>query len=222
MKRTSLLILCILVPAVLLAQGPPPTQVPPPQQTPPATQTPPPQPPARPATPAPRPAAGDGAGASKVAVLDVQRALAENTDGKKAVAQLNAEGTKRQAELESKQKAIQEAQDKLRTQDRLLSDTVKADLTRQIERDTTDLQRATEDAQKAMQDMQAKLLSPIYQLTQKVLSAYANEMGLAVVFDVSNQASSIIYINDLADITTEIIRRLDAEIAKAKPPAGKN
>lgn len=219
MKRTSLLTFILLLPAVLLAQAPPAgqTQAPPPAQA--APQTAPPQ------TAAPRPAASQPAavpaGSSKVAVIDIQRALSENVDGKKAVGELNSEGARRQAELERLQKSIEEAQNKLRAGERVLNDQARAELTRSVETNTTELNRKTEDAQREMQELQGKLLQPIYQMTQRVLSAYANEMGFAVVFDTSSQASSIVYANDLVDITTEIIRRMDAEIAKTPKPGAK-
>jgi Skp family chaperone for outer membrane proteins len=210
--------LLILAPALLLAQTPPAGQTQAPPPTPPQTT-----PPAAPATP-PRQAAPSAtlSGTSKVAIIDIQRALSENVNGKKAVGELNSAGAKKQEELEKLQKSIQEAQEKLKTQDRLLNDQMREELNRTITNGTTELNRMTEDAQRDMQDLQNKLLQPIYQLTQRVLSAYANEMGLTLVFDTSSQASSIVYANDLADITTEIIRRMDDEIAKTAKPGEKN
>src|SRR5437870_1603197 len=68
-------------------------------------------------------------------------------------------------------------------------------------------------------DLQQQLFRPIMEQTQKVLQAYSAENGFAVVFDVSSQANSIIYVQDVADITTEIIRRVDANVAKAPAAA---
>ena len=75
-----------------------------------------------------------------------------------------------------------------------------------------------DDAQKELGDLQQQLFRPIMEQTQKVLQAYSAENGFAVVFDVSSQANSIIYVQDVADITTEIIRRVDADIAKTPTP----
>jgi len=157
------------------------------------------------------PAAG-----SKVAVIDFQGALAGNAMGKKAQEQLGAEVNKRQADMERTQKSLEDAQTKLRTQDKALSDAAKADLGRDIDRLTTDLQRKNDDAQKELQDLQQQLLRPIAERLQKVLDAYASEMGYAVVLD----AMSVVWRADAADITTEIIRRIDADVtATAKPAA---
>jgi outer membrane protein len=152
---------------------------------------------------------------TKVAVIDMQRAIVENAEGKKAQDQFVAEVTKRQGDFDKKQKALDEAQTKLRTQDKALSDAAKAELTKQIDQLTTEMNRMNEDAQKDLGTMQQDLLRPIADRTQRVLNAYAQESGLSVVFDVSNQASPIVYVSDLTDITSEIIRRVDAEAGKA-------
>ena len=125
-----------------------------------------------------------------------------------------AEVSRRQKDFEDKQKSLQDSQNKLQTQGQVLTDAVKADLGRQIEKLNTDLQRMNDDAQKDIGDLQQQLLRPIADRAQKVLQAYSVENGFAVVFDVSNQANNIIYVQDVADITTEIIRRVDTELVK--------
>ena len=202
----------MLLPAVVVAQNP----AAPPQAAPPAPaaaprQTPPPA--------ASSPGAGTAAAGSKVAVIDFQRAVTENQDGKKAQDEFLKEISKRQTDFDKKQKSLDEMQNKLKTQEKVLSDPVKADLTRQIDQTTTEMNRMNEDAQKELGEIQQRLFRPIAERASKVLNAYAQETGYSVVFDVSSQANSIIYVQDVADITTEIIRRVDAEAGKtaAKP-----
>ena len=196
MRKLSLVVLIgLLLPAALLAQAP-----------------------AAPPAPKDAPAA---AGAGRVAVVDFQKAVVENSEGKKAQEKFMAELNKRQKEFEDKQKALSEAQNKLQTQDKVLSDTVKADLAKQIDRLNTELQRMNDDAQKELGDFQQQLFRPIAERTQEVLKSYSAENGFAVVFDSSSQANSIIYVQEVADITTEIIRRVDAAAARAPAAAPK-
>ena len=185
----------MLLPAAVLAQAPAPAQAP--KETP----------------------AAASAGAGRVAVVDFQKAVIENAEGKKAQEKFMAEVNKRQKEFETKQKNLSDAQSKLKTQDQALSDPAKADLSRQIDKLNIELQRMNDDAQKDLGDLQQQLFRPIMEQTQKVLQAYSVENGFAVVFDVSSQANSIIYVQDVADITTEIIRRVDATVAKAPAAA---
>ncbi len=154
-------------------------------------------------------------GAGRVAVIDFQRAVTENADGKKAQEKFMGELNKRQKEFEDKQKALTDAQTKLQTQDKVLSDAVKADLAKQVDRLNTELQRMNDDAQKELGDLQQQLFRPIAEKTQDVLKSYSTENGFAVVFDSSSQANSIIHVDPVADITTEIIRRVDTTATKA-------
>ena len=212
-KTIQFSLLLILLPAALLAQGQAPAQ---PAQQPQAAPAPA-QPAVQPPKESPAPAAGAGAG--RVAVVDFQKAVVDNSEGKKAQEKFMAEVNKRQKEFEEKQKNLADLQNKLQTQNAVLGDPAKADLSRQIDRINTDLQRMNDDAQKELGDFQQQLFRPIMEQTQKVLQAYSAENGFAVVFDVSSQANSIIYVQDVADITTEIIRRVDANVGKAPAAA---
>jgi outer membrane protein len=171
-----------------------------------------------PAPPAAAPAVKESSAAGptgRVAVVDFQKAILENVEGKKAQEKLMAEVSKRQKDFEEKQKSLADAQNKLQTQGAALSDPAKADLSRQIDKLNTDMQRMNDDAQKDIGDLQQNLLRPIADRAQKVLQAYSAENGFSVVFDVSNQTNNILYVQDVADITTEIIRRVDSELLKA-------
>ena len=131
-----------------------------------------------------------------------------------------AELNRRQKEFEDKQKAMADAQTKLQTVDKALSETAKADLAKQVDKLNTELQRMNDDAQKDLGDLQQQLFRPIAEKAQEVVKNYSNENGFAVVFDLSSQANSIIYSQDVADITTEVIRRIDATPTKpAAAPA---
>jgi outer membrane protein len=188
MRKLNLIVLILLLPAALLAQAPAAT-------------------PAASSAPA-------GPGAGKVAVIDLQKAITENADGKKAQEKFMAEFTRKQKEFEDKQKQLTDNQQKLQTQDKALSDAAKAQLAKDIDRLNTDLQRMNDDAQKELGDLQQTLFRPIAEKAQDVLKSYSNENGFAAVFDVSSQANSIIYFQDVADITTEIIRKIDSTPTK--------
>jgi Skp family chaperone for outer membrane proteins len=185
------------------------------------------QTPAAPATPpqtaAPKPAATSSAAPSNgtVAVIDFMRALTENGEGKKATNKLNAEFTSRQTKLQAKQKEGQDAQSKLASGDKVLAESVKADLNKKIEQVSTDLNRMNEDYQREMQEMQQQYLAPIADVVKKVVANYAAEKGYAVVFDISQDANNIIFKSEGADITQEVIVRIDEETSKnpIKAPA---
>jgi outer membrane protein len=158
--------------------------------------------------------AASAPGAGKVAVVDFQRLVTENADGKKAQEKFTAELQKRQKEFEDKQKAMTEAQTKLQTGDKTLNDTAKSDLAKQVDRLNTELQRMNDDAQKELGELQQTLFRPIMEKAQAAVGTYSTENGFAVVLDSSAQASNIVHLDPVADITTEIIRRMDATPSK--------
>ena len=55
------------------------------------------------------------------------------------------------------------------------------------------------------------LFRPIADRVKKVVEAYAKELNLAVVV---NETEDMLFANDVVDITTEIIRRVNADIVK--------
>jgi outer membrane protein len=161
---------------------------------------------------------------STVVVVDFERAVVESAEGKKASEKFNAELQAKQTEMEKKQKELEDQQKKLQNGARTLSDAAKTDLQRDIDRRTRELQRADEDAQKELQAMRDELLRPIAERASAILQAMAVEQGYTIVIDLSNQESTVIWVNPRNDITAELIKRVDAatpqeagNIGAAKP-----
>jgi outer membrane protein len=155
-------------------------------------------------------ASGARAQLSTVVVVDFERAVVESAEGKKASEKFNAELQAKQSEMEKKQKELEDQQKKLQNGARTLSDAAKADLQRDIDRRTRELQRADEDAQKELQAMRDELLRPIAERASAILQAMAVEQGYTIVIDLSNQESTVIWVNPRNDITAELIKRVDA------------
>src|SRR5215471_69828 len=151
MRKLSLAMLILLLPAALLAQAPPATD---------------PTPPATPPAKAPAPAGPAGEKAGKVAVIDLQKAITENAEDKKAQEKFMVEFNKKQKEFEEKQKAMTDAQTKLQTQDKALQADFKAQLSKDVDKYNTELQRMNDDAQKDLGDLQQQLFKPIAEKTQ--------------------------------------------------------
>ena len=157
--------------------------------------------------------------ASKIVIVDFERAVVESAEGKKSSAAFNSKVEERQKEIEKRQKELDDATNKLRTQDRVLSDSAKLDLQRDIDRRTTELTRLNEDAQKELAGLRDQLLRPIADIASRILNAHAAEQGFTAVIDVSNPQNNVLYANPNSDITSELIKRIDAELAKQAKPA---
>ena len=156
---------------------------------------------------------------SKVVVVDFEGAVVQSAEGKKASDKLNATAQAKGTDIEKRQKELDDQQKKLQNGARTLSDAVKADLQRDIDRRTTELKRLSEDAQKEMQVMRDELLRPIAERATRLLNAMAVEQSYTLVVDVSNPENNVIWANPKNDITADLVKRIDAETPKETAPA---
>jgi outer membrane protein len=157
---------------------------------------------------------------SKVAVVDFERAVVESAEGKKASAKFNSTLQAKQTEIEKRQKELDDQQKKLQTGTRTLSDTAKADIQKDIDRRTTELQRLNEDAQKDLQTMRDDLLRPIAERATDILRAMAMEGGYTLIVDISNPQTNVVFFSPKYDITADLIKKIDAEMAKEAAAGG--
>ena len=159
---------------------------------------------------------------SKVVVVDFERAVVESAEGKKSSDKFTATLQAKQGDVEKKQKELEDQQKKLQNGARTLSDSVKADLQKDIDRRTTDLQRINEDAQKELQALRDQLLRPIAERATAILNAMANEQGYTLVVDISSPDNNVLWSNKKNDITDELIKRINTatpqEPAKTEAP----
>jgi Skp family chaperone for outer membrane proteins len=155
----------------------------------------------------------------KIAVVNFERAVVESVEGKKASDRFNAQFEEHRKKIEAKQKELEDMETRLRTQERALSETARADLTRNIQRGQTDLTRLNEDAQRELGTSREELLRPISDIAGKILEAYAAEQAYTVIFDLSNPQTNIVYASDALDVTAELIRRIDTVMTQTPAAA---
>jgi outer membrane protein len=179
-------------------------------QTPPAR--PPAQPPAQTApAPAPQPPAPFPAGA-KIAFVDFNRIAAESAEGKSSAAKINALIQKKQVEGSDKAKKLQADQTKLQQTGSVMSDTARAQLEKDIERQQVEGQRFQQDAQAEVQELQKDLNDEFQKHLLPILQQIAQERGLQLLL--SRSDAGIIWGDPGLDLSADVIKRLDAA---AKP-----
>jgi len=148
---------------------------------------------------------------TKVGVIDFNMALFDSAAGKAAVKEIEKglEGTK--TKLEKLQKDLAELQAKLQT---AKTDAEKGVITRDMDAKTTEGKRETEDGQRLSDELQQRHFSPVVELIKKMVDEYSKENNLALVLDPTTENTNIVFAARTSDITTEIIRRMDAAYAK--------
>jgi outer membrane protein len=154
-------------------------------------------------TPAPTPR-------SKIGIINIQRAIVETEEGKKAQEKLKADFAPKQSELRARQEEIEKLRKQLQEQERALSDEARANLVRQIGTKTRDFNRSREDFNSDGQQAQSEVLGKIGQKVLKVLEQYALENGYHVVIEIGSPQTPVVWANTAVDMTDDIIKRYNA------------
>ena len=160
------------------------------------------------ATPAPPPQPIPFPAGAKVGFVNLQAIAQLSTDGKAAAAKVNALAQKKQTEAADKAKALQTNQQKLETSGSVMSDTARAQLQKDIERQTVEGQRFEQDAQAELNELQQQLQQEFQGKLMPVLEAISKEKGLQVLFSAGD--SGVIWAEPGIDLTLEAVKRLDA------------
>jgi Skp family chaperone for outer membrane proteins len=131
--------------------------------------------------------------AAPMAVVNVQRLLAESADGKAATAKLDVLRNEKRKVLADKQAAIQGMKNATP------ADTAHA----QVE-----LQRMVEDADAEVSALGQSLQAELMKKVQPALTQIIEEDHLGLIFEVPSPL--IFFVHPSADITSKVIQRLDA------------
>jgi len=150
-------------------------------------------------------AAGALAAQTKVGVINMQRAVLETAEIKKASADLEAKYKPRQEEMQKLQKDLQAIQQQLQAGADKLTPEAQADLTRQGQFKQRQLQRLTEDLQADVDRERNEILSRSGGKMAAVVQKLAEEKGLDVVIDISNT----VFFKPALDVTAEAIAAFD-------------
>lgn len=181
--------------------------------------------------PAPAPAgvaATPTAVSTKIAIIHLQKAVVSTKDGQKASADMQAKFGPRKQALEKAQTDLQAMQDQLNKGAATLSDAAKQKLANDIAAGQKKLQRDGQDFDEEVQTFENNLMQQLATRLMDVVIKYATQNGYAMVLDVSNQQSPVLWADQGVVITDTIVKLYDqahpetaAAPAPAAPPAKK-
>jgi Skp family chaperone for outer membrane proteins len=162
---------------------------------------------------------------TKIAVINVQTAILSTKDGQRAAADLQTAFNPRQQDLEKKQADLTALQDQLRKGSATMSEEAKTKLMRDIDATTTRVNRDRQDASSDLDEAQGKIMQELGGKMLAVMEKYAVQNGYAVVLDVSNPQTPVLWAASAVEITNDIVKLYDqaypgtAAAPAAKPPA---
>ena len=164
--------------------------------------------------PAPAPAfaaptGGNVALPTKVAIIAIQQAIMATKEGSAAGAALNTKYQPRKDDFEKRQRDIQALSDQLKKGSATMSDDAKAKIERDIDSKTKALQRDTQDTSADYEEEMGKVYQEMGNKMLQIIEQYSYQNGYAVVLDVSNQQTPVIWAAPSANIIADIIKLYD-------------
>ncbi len=138
---------------------------------------------------------------TKIAVINLQRAVLDSAEIKKASADMEAKYKPRTSQIEQLQKEIASISDQLQKGAGKLTPAAESDLTAQGQRKQRDLQRIQEDLQADVDRERNDILGRSGQKMAAIVKKMAEDKGLDLVVDVSNPIA--IYYKPTMDLTAE-------------------
>ncbi len=170
---------------------------------------------------APSPASSSPAptGATKIAVIAFQPAVASTNEGRAAIAKVQQKFAPKQAELKALNDQIETLKKQLQANKSTLSQDAQAAQLRTIDDKTKSLQRQAQDAQSDYQQALGEVFQGLEQKFYTVMQDYAQNNGYGVVFDMSSQQTPVVWASKAADITGAVVAEYNQKAGVEAPTA---
>jgi outer membrane protein len=156
---------------------------------------------------------------TKIAIVNIQEAIAATNEGKREFESLQQKYSPKQAALKTQNDEVESLKKQLQTQGDKLSDEERNSRVQTLEVKQKTLQRNVEDAQAEYQQDTQQVVNRIGSKMLNVLEKYAKTNGYAMVLDVSNPQSPVLYASTSTNITKELVDAYNSEFPVAAPAA---
>jgi len=144
----------------------------------------------------------------KIGVVNSQEVLERSQEGKKVTAQLEAKNKTLQEDLARLDNKIRDLETRLNTQRLTLSQEALANVMADLEKQRTARTRFVEDSRRELNDLQVRLFNRLQEGLRPIISDVGKEKNLDIILDVGG--SGIIYFNPAVNLTQEVIQKFDA------------
>jgi outer membrane protein len=151
--------------------------------------------------------------AGKIGIVDLNRAVNESEQGKKAKSELEAMVKDKQEALDEKGKILEKLKSEIEKQGSVMSAVARKNKEDDLERLTREYQRALADSQTEVRKKESELTGHVVIELRKIINDVANEEKYELVLD--KNPALVAYVNKGIDITDEVIKKSDE--SKGKP-----
>ncbi len=153
----------------------------------------------------------------RIAVINIQQAIAQTGEGKQALDALTKKYEPKRQALQRQQDEINALQDQIQKQGPTLSDDERARMSRDLDQKQRLFKRESDDDQADWQADNQDAVQRIGQKMVKVINDYASKNSFALVLDDSQLP--VYYVAKGIDITDPIVRLYDQANPAAAAPA---
>jgi outer membrane protein len=172
---------------------------------------------AAPAKPDPAPSAPVTiTGATKIAIIQFQGAVAQTNEFQRDIADLRKKYEPQEAKLTTQNQEIEALKKQLQDGGATISDVDRQTKMRIIDDKTKSLQRAAQDLQSSEQTDGQETFQQVANKVGELMITFAQGQGFNLVLDSSQQSSNVLWYTPSTDITKAVI---DAYNAKSGVPA---
>lgn len=151
---------------------------------------------------------------TKIAVVDLQRALNETEDGRKAKAQLQALFKQRQDALDKKQDDLKKMKDDIDRQKNVLSKQALQQRMDQYQQAFVQLQTTYVQFQRELAQKEADLTKTILEKMQAILRHIGQVQGYQLIIE--RNEGGVIWAPTNLDLTDEVIQKYNAQSGAAQ------
>ena len=144
---------------------------------------------------------------SKVAVIDVQRVVAESDPGKEAIQKLKAVSDAKVQEGQTMQQELATLRDQINKQRFTVSEERLAEMTKELEDKNIAIRRFEDDAKRELEEARRRELGGLEEQILPIINQIGQDQGITVIFN--KFQSGLVYADEAVDITDEVIRQFN-------------
>ena len=156
---------------------------------------------------------------NKVAIVNIQEAIANTNEGKKELESMQQKFSPRQAALQAQNDEIENLKKQLEAQGPKLSDEERNTRVKAATEKQKAFQRNYEDFQNEVQQSEQEILNRLGKKMLDVMEKYAKDNGYSVVLDVSSQQTPVVYASPATIITKDLVEAYNTASPAAAPAA---
>jgi outer membrane protein len=144
----------------------------------------------------------------RIAVVDLQRALQETEDGRRAKARLKRLFKQRQEDLDKRQTELKQLSEELEQQSKVLSSDARQERVEDLQKKALELQQLYVQYQRELAEKEAELTSQIIGRMEQILRRIGQTEGYTLI--VERSEGGVVWMPSNLDLTDVVIQRYNS------------